>query len=378
MRAPRHCESSQAIQPARRWPLDCRVAVLLAMTVAGCSTQPPIPPGGIVSNNPCIDAILAEVAAPGQIAAVSAYSHDPDSGSAPIIWARKLPALGTSAEEIIAAKPKLLLTGNFSAGGTNAALAKAGVTLIGFGVPATVEESVAQVRAVAKAIGRAEAGERLAARIEEAITQNCFQRTARPELVEGSYFPNSGRQETKTTLRQAQGERCDWPVGDKYLSAIIWQGGGFVAGKGTLQDELLTRTGYTNASDQYGLRQWDILPAETLLRNPPDVIFMPATASGEEGRGLSARVKLLRHVKGKARVVTFPDKLLFCGGPTIVEAMAVLRSGKLGGQKVGSNSTAHPELVEGPSLLFPPLQKAEGKTPLRQAQGERWGRGHGT
>jgi iron complex transport system substrate-binding protein len=294
MRAPRHCGRSEAIQPARRWPLDCRVAVLLAMTVAGCSTQQAIPPGGIVSNNPCIDAILAEVAAPGQIAAVSAYSHDPDSGSAPINWARKIPALGTSAEEIIAAKPKLLLTGNFSAGGTNAALAKAGVPLIGFGVPATVEESVAQVREVARAIGRAEAGERLVARIEGAT---------KPSPLQGRGL---GKGEPQT--------------------AIIWQGGGFVAGKGTLQDELLTRAGYTNASDQYGLRQWDILPAETLLRNPPDVIFMPATASGEEGRSLSARVKLLRHVKGKARIVTFPDKLLFCGGPTIVEAMRVIKS----------------------------------------------------
>ncbi len=259
------------------WPL---FAIL-----ASCSGQPAIPPSGIVSNNPCIDAILAEVAAPGQIAAVSAYSHDPQSGSAPVEWARALPALGTSAEEIIMAKPRLVLTGNLASTGTNAALAKAGVKLAAFGVPATVEESVAQVRQVARLIGRPADGDRLAAQIEAATI----------------------------------------PKPKRNQSAIIWQTGGFVAGKGTLQDELLARAGYTNASDTYGLKQWDVLPLETLIRTPPDVIFMPTAATGEDGRQLDARLRVLRHLGNKTRIVNFPDQLLFCGGPTIPEVMAALR-----------------------------------------------------
>ena len=96
------------------------------LLLAGCSGGPEVAPGGIVSNNPCIDAILAQVA-PEEIAAVSSWSHDPDSASAPLDWARARPALGVTAEEIIAAKPRLLLTGNLASSGTNAALAKAGV-----------------------------------------------------------------------------------------------------------------------------------------------------------------------------------------------------------------------------------------------------------
>ena len=118
--------------------------------MAGCSAQSAIPPGQIVSNNPCIDAILAEVAAPGQIAAVSVWSHDPASASAPLDWARRLPALGTSAEEIIAARPRLVLTGNLASSGVNAALARAEVKTVAFGVPATLAETMDQVRAVAK------------------------------------------------------------------------------------------------------------------------------------------------------------------------------------------------------------------------------------
>jgi len=63
------------------------------LCLAGCSGGPEVAPGGIVSNNPCIDAILADVA-PNSVAAVSSWSHDPESASAPLDWARARPALG--------------------------------------------------------------------------------------------------------------------------------------------------------------------------------------------------------------------------------------------------------------------------------------------
>jgi iron complex transport system substrate-binding protein len=255
------------------------------LLLAGCSGQPAISPAGIVSNNPCIDAILAEIAAPGQIAAVSSYSHDADSASAPLLWANTMPAIGTSAEEIIAAQPRLLLTGNLASAGTNAALAKAGVKLVAVGVPASVDDSKAQIRLVGSAIGRAEAGEGLIARIDQTVAPN-----------------------------DAQGPP---------ITAIIWQNGGFVPGKGTLQDDLLAAHGFANASVSYGLKSWDVLPLETLIRKPPQVIFMPQSAKGDDARTLAARRQLLRHLKGKVRIVAFPDRLLFCGGPTIIKVSQI-------------------------------------------------------
>jgi iron complex transport system substrate-binding protein len=263
----------------------------LLLLLSGCSGQPAIAPGGVVSNNPCIDAVLAEIAAPGQIAAVSVYSHDASAASAPLDWARGIPAIGTSAEDVILARPKLLLTGNLSVSGTNAVLAKAGVRLEAFGVPVSVAENVAQVRAIAAAIGRRGAGEDLVRQIDRAAVPS------------GNIGPRP--------------------------SAIIWQAGGFVAGQGTLQDELLSRAGFTNASAKYGLNQWSQLPLESLVRNPPDVIFMPVKAGGDEGRELAMRTRLLGYVP-KTRVVDFPDRLLFCGGPTIIAAMDVMRSAKGG------------------------------------------------
>ena len=111
-------------------------------------------------------------------------------------------------------------------------------------------------------------------------------------------------------------------------SAIIWTSGGFVAGQGTIQDEMLSRAGFRNASTSYGLKQWDILPLEALVRQPPDVIFMPATAKGDDARALSLRRRVLAHLRGRTRIVSFPEHLLNCGGPSVIEAMRVFRSAR--------------------------------------------------
>ena len=260
--------------------------LLWAFALAGCTSQPVIAPHGIVSNNPCIDAVLAEIALPGQVAAISSYSHDPDSASAPLAWSAKLPAIGTGAEELLLARPKLVLTGNLASSGANAVLARAGVKTVAIGVAPTIAEDIQQIRTIAAALGRGDAGERLISDIKESLPSTQFS------------GPN--------------------------VSAIIWQNGGFVAGEGTLQDELLARHGFRNASAQYGLSSWGVLPLETLMRNPPQVIFMPTHKSGSDAREMRARQKLLAHLGGRTRIIEFPDRLLFCGGPTTIKVSAIL------------------------------------------------------
>lgn len=282
------CARRRAPNPGTLW--RGWVPALAAMTLWGCSTATPIAPHRIVSNNPCIDSVLAQIADPASIGAISRYSHDPSGGSAPLDWARRYPAVGTSAEELIAAAPRLVLTGNYASMGTNAALKRAGVRVEAFGVPATLAENRAQILAIARAIGREPQGLALAARIDAAT---------RPQ-------PRS-------------------------KTAIIWLTGGFVPGQGTIQDELLARAGFRNASSLYRLKQWDVLPLETLLRHPPDVIFTPVAAHGDDARALSLRFQALRHLAGRARIVPFPEKLLLCGGPTVIAAMEVMHAAANGG-----------------------------------------------
>ena len=261
--------------------------LLWVFALAGCASQPVIGPHGVVSNNPCIDAVLADIAMPGQVSAVSIYSHDPDSASAPLAWARQLPAIGISAEELLLARPKMVLTGNLASSGTNAVLARAGIQTLALGVAPTIADDMQQIRTIAAVLDRGDAGEALISDIQLSLPSTQF----------------SGPS----------------------VSAIIWQNGGFVAGKGTLQDELLARHGFRNASAQYGLSSWEVLPLETLMRNPPQVIFMPTHQRGADARDMRARQKLLAYLGGRTRIIEFPDRLLFCGGPTIIKVSAILK-----------------------------------------------------
>ncbi len=259
-----------------------RGALLIAtILIAGCSARTAVPPHRIVSDNPCVDAILADVATPDQIGAVSAYSQNPRATSVPLAWARRFPSVGGTAEEIIAARPALYLTGAPMNPITQAAVARAGIKLLAIKVPNSVAESVAQIRDVAHTIGREPAGERLIAEIEAA---------------------------TK-------------PLPPTHRAALIYQGGGLILGAGTLADDLLTRTGFSNAARAYGSKPWDVQPLERVILTPPDLILSPHSAAGEDARGLS---QLRAALKGRVAVVEFDPKLLYCGARSMLKARARL------------------------------------------------------
>lgn len=238
----------------------------------------------IVSINPCVDAVLMQVADPGQIAGISHYSQDPRATSIPLDLAARFPATSGTAEEVVALAPDLVIAGGHVAPSTIAALDRLGIALIQIGVPASVAESVQQVRSIARAARRPIEGEVLVRRIAAAV------RAAR----------------TTDAAR---------------VPALIWQGGGLVPGTGTLASALLSAAGYRNMSADHGLKKWDVLPLEPLVTQPPQVLFSVG-AEGREDRMLGHPV--LRHLKHTVAVRAYPDRLLHCGGPTIIDAVGHL------------------------------------------------------
>ena len=68
----------------------------------------------IVSLNPCTDAILADVTAPGQLLAISHYSKDPRSSSMPAEQASRYRATGGTVEEVLALDPDVVVAGALS------------------------------------------------------------------------------------------------------------------------------------------------------------------------------------------------------------------------------------------------------------------------
>lgn len=271
-----------------------RSAAISLLLLSGCTPQGPAPPvtGAkpvrIVSMNPCVDTILMDIADPRQIAAISHYSHDPRATSVPLKWAAQYPAVSGAAEDVIAAEPDLVIAGPHVSIQTIAALKRLRIPLIQVPVPETVNESKKQISEIAERIGQQQSGAALNTRIDAALA--AARTDARP------------------------------------ISTLIWQGTGLVPGKGTLADELLTRTGFRNLSNSLDLKQWDILPLEGLLSQPPAVLLAGQANMGagnaDANRMLSHPV--LRKAGARIRIAHYPSNLLHCGGPVIMKSVARL------------------------------------------------------
>jgi iron complex transport system substrate-binding protein len=236
----------------------------------------------IVSLNPCIDAILVRVADPDQIAGISSYSQDPAATSIPIDLARRFHATSGTAEEVIALKPDLVIAGPHVSPATLNALQRLGIRLLKLPPPNSIAENESQIGRIADAAGSPDRGDALVRQIEAAL---------------------------KTSS----------PHDPRRIPALIWQGGGLVPGRGTLIDELLTRTGFENLSSSYGLQQWDVLPLELLVARPPSLLLSSGTSNGLGDRMLHhpVLVRLAKHME----IRRFPFRLLQCGGPTIIETV---------------------------------------------------------
>lgn len=261
------------------------LALLAALSLAaGCAPAGPPQPRSdaaptLVSLNPCLDAILVEIARPDQVLALSHYSRDPASSSIPQAVAARYGVIGGTAEEVIALQPDVVLASTFLPQPTRTALERAGLKVETFGSPTTVAESAAQVRAVAGFADAEAKGAALARRI-----------TMPPQAV-----PRAP------------------------IDALLWQEGEIVAGETTLIAELMREEGFASHAAARGLRQADHVSLESLLADPPALVLVAGDAPGQRhpllARGLQATT-----------VVTLDPSLLYCGGPTIPKARARLRA----------------------------------------------------
>ena len=125
------------------------------------------------------------------------------------------------------------------------------------------------------------------------------------------------------------------PADDEMIPALIWRSGGLVPGNGTLPGELLRWTGFENVSESYGLQQWDVLPLEHLVARPPELLFVngaedesaePEQNSSQGNRALSHPV--LKKLSHRITIAHYPERLLHCAGPTLIEAVSILSAAR--------------------------------------------------
>ncbi|MGH6617617.1 ABC transporter substrate-binding protein [Sphingomonas sp.] len=265
-----------------------RAFLPLALLLAGCTAPARDGAGGgagggIVSTNPCADAILIELVDPARITAISQYSHNPAASSIAVDVARRFPATAGTAEEVIALRPSLVLTSSFTPLATRAAYERAGLKTLVMDSPVTVAASKVQIEQVAAAVGAQARGRALNARIDAAA-------------------------------------QAATPKDGKRPAALLFIAGDLVNGSGTLLDQLLTHAGFRDAAADYGLASTGSLPIETIIAKPPRVIMTPdATA-----RTAALRRRVLARTGANTTEVAFPRNLVNCGGPTIIPALAEL------------------------------------------------------
>jgi iron complex transport system substrate-binding protein len=263
-----------------------RCAALLCLIVAGCAA-PPSGGGGIVSLNPCADAMLIELMPAGRITAISHYSRDPAASSIAPGVARRFRVNNGTAEEIVALRPDLVIADAFTSASTREALARAGIRTFDLGWASTIEQGKAQVRELAAAVDAAPAGEAMVARIDRAVAA----------------------------------AQTDSPA----VPALLWIGGNTVSGGGTLLDEMMVKAGFSDHAAHYGLQHTGYLPIEHVVADPPRVMLVPDDAGRDaDSRAAQMRSWALARSGAQVHQARFPRSLVNCAGPVIARAMTRL------------------------------------------------------
>lgn len=260
---------------------------LALLALVGCAAPQGTGGGGIVSTNPCADAMLVELVPPERIAAISHYSQDPAATSIPIDLARRFKSTTGTAEEVVAMRPDLVVASSFTSPATREAYRRAGLKTLYLDSPVTIDASKAQITELAGALGVAGAGQAMNARIDRAVTAASW----------------SGAQ----------------------VPALLWIAGNLVSGGGNLLDEMMVRAGFSDHAAHYGLQFTGTLPMERVILDPPRVMLVP-DASGRmaSSRAAQLRSQALAHLGGRVTEARFPRDLVNCGGPVIVRAMTRL------------------------------------------------------
>lgn len=267
-------------------------ALSLLLGIAWSSSAQAAPPQRIVSLNSCTDAILVELVAPSRISALSHWSRDPH-GSIIAERARRLPVTHGSAEEVAALRPDLVLTGQFGSAPLDRTLQRLGIPVVRTRTPFTVAESEAQIRSLASRVGEPGRGEALVARVEAALAA-AAPRSAAPRVT-----------------------------------ALLLNPGGTTLGPRTLTGRLMTLAGLENIAARYGAGDWGQVGLERIIADPPRLL-LSEPASGR-APGWSERITThpaLRAVRSRMTQAPLPERFLFCGGPSIIPAVAALAAAR--------------------------------------------------
>ena len=245
------------------------------------------PPQRVMSLNLCADQLLLALLPPQRIASLTWLSRsegDPDLLS----LARRVPANHGTAEEVLAARPDLVIAGAYTTSATRRLLAGAQTPLLLLQPVQDWDGIRAVTREVAAAVGEVARGEQLLAEMDATLAALAAVRPADPVRVIG------------------------------------WSGGTDVPGRDTLFDAILTAAGGVNIGAQVsGRSSFDL---EQLLAMRPEVLMRGAAYAATPAlRNEAAQHRVVRQRYAGAQL-RYPEALYGCGVPQSAQAGVQLRT----------------------------------------------------
>lgn len=265
------------------------LSAVLAAALAGfwgCSAAAAAP-ARVVSINLCTDELLVQVGDASQVASVT-WLSTVSAGSNVADLVKGTPQNRGLAEEVVAAKPDLVLAGRYTARATVSVLKRIGVPVVDADAPRTLDQVKTEIRRVAQAIGHADRGEAMIAELDRRLSRSA-------------------------------------PVHEPKLRAAVLRPNGFTAGPGSLSDELMRRAGLVNVAAELKLDNYGQLPLETIILAGVDLLIVDGDRAGPP----AIATEILSHpilakLGDRVRVVKIPPKLWTCYGPSIANAYDIL------------------------------------------------------
>jgi iron complex transport system substrate-binding protein len=239
----------------------------------------------IVSMNVCTDQMLLRLADPAQILGLSRYSRDAWVGDN----ARRYPILSGGAEDVLVARPDVVVASLFDKRSTRELLKANGLHLAEFAVPQNLAEARIQIREMGEIAGHPDRAAAEVARLDAALAR----------------------------ARQA--------VADRHYRVLPLSRRGWVAGSDSFLGALLTETGLFSAAGDLGFGMGGFASLEEIVNLKPDFILVSRAGdyAGDDGQAFLLHPALERFYPPEKRIV-IPERLTECGGVMLAEALDVL------------------------------------------------------
>jgi len=271
---------------------NIRSALLASLASLLCAAASASEPVRIVSLNVCADQLLLELADREQIVALTHLSMDSEASYNHAL-ATDIPQTQSSAEEVLALNPSLVIAGSYGQKHTIALLRKQGVHVEQMPIAQNLEGVLDNIRLMGTWLGK----EQQSAQLVDSLQQR----------IDNLPAPGESR-----------------PLAAKF------EANGYTVGASTLTGQMLDLAGFENIATHIGITHYGKITLESLLLRAPEVLIDSPYAEGAYSRAQALpKHPALRRSKLAPDVIRLLVNTTICAGPWTIDNLETLAQKRL-------------------------------------------------